>query len=63
MVSRSNPFLYTIPVVIGIGVLEIWLALFIETVDDKNRQLFEADYTDSATGVIVHPVFVQTGKA
>jgi len=45
-----------------LGVLEIWLVLFIETVDDKNRQLFEADYTDSKTGVIVHPQFVQTGK-
>jgi len=46
-----------------LGVLEIWLVLFIETVDEKNRQQFEADYTDSETGVIVHPVFVQTGKA
>jgi len=45
-----------------LGVLEIWLVLFIETVDDKNRQLFEATYTDSETGVIVHPQFVQTGK-
>ncbi len=45
-----------------LGVLEIWLVLFTETVDDKNRQLFEADYTDSQTGVIVHPFFVQTGK-
>jgi hypothetical protein len=45
-----------------LGVLEIWLVLFIETVDDKKSQLFEADYTDSKTGVIVHPVFVQTGK-
>ena len=40
---------------------EIWLVLFIETVDDKNRQQLEMDYTDSKTGVIVHPIFVQTG--
>ncbi|MCP4702707.1 MAG: hypothetical protein GY862_38485, partial [Gammaproteobacteria bacterium] len=46
-----------------LGVREIWLAFFIETVDEKNRLLFEADYADSKTGVIVHPVFVQTGKA
>ncbi|MCK5524894.1 MAG: hypothetical protein KAI83_17345 [Thiomargarita sp.] len=46
-----------------LGVLEIWLVLFIETVDEKNRQRFEVDYTDSQTGLIVHPVFVQTGKA
>jgi len=45
-----------------LGVPSIWLVLFIETVDDKNRQLFEADYIDSKTGVIVHPQFVQTGK-
>ena len=38
-----------------LGVFEIWLVLFIEAVDDKNRQRFEADYTE--TGVIV-----QTGK-
>ncbi len=46
-----------------LGVREIWLVLFIETVDEKNRLLFETDYADSETGVIVHPVFVQTGKA
>jgi len=26
------------------------------------RKLFEADYTDKKTGVVVHPLFVQTGK-
>ncbi|MEK8015673.1 MAG: AAA-like domain-containing protein [Candidatus Parabeggiatoa sp.] len=46
-----------------LGQLEIWLVLFIETVDDENRQRFEINYSDSQTGVIVHPVFVQTGKA
>jgi hypothetical protein len=45
-----------------LGVTAIWLVLFIENVDDKNRQLFEADYTDKKTGVVVHPLFVQTGK-
>jgi len=45
-----------------LGVLEIWLVLFIEVVDETNRQRFEEDYTDSETGVIVHPVFVQTEK-
>ncbi|RKZ52327.1 MAG: hypothetical protein DRR16_16335 [Candidatus Parabeggiatoa sp. nov. 3] len=42
-------------------VTEIALALFIETVDETNRQKFETDYTDPETGVIVHPQFVQTG--
>jgi hypothetical protein len=43
-------------------VTEIWLVLFIESVDEKNRQLFEADYIDNERGVTVHPLFVQTGK-
>jgi hypothetical protein len=45
-----------------LSVTEIWLVLFIENVDDKNRQLFEADYVDNERGVTVHPLFVQTGK-
>jgi hypothetical protein len=45
-----------------LGVQEIWLVLFVETVDDQNRQRFEVDYTDKNTGVTVHPLFVQTGK-
>jgi hypothetical protein len=44
-------------------VASIWLVLFIESVDETNRQRFEADYTDEETGVIVYPRFVQTGKA
>jgi hypothetical protein len=36
--------------------------LFIETVDETNRQRFEIDYTDDETGVTVFPRFVQTGK-
>ncbi len=45
-----------------LGVSSIWLVLFIESVDDKNRQRFEVDYTDKKTGVVVHPLFVQTGN-
>jgi len=43
-----------------LGVTAVWLVLFVEAVDDKNRQRFEVDYTD--TGVVVHPLFVQTGS-
>jgi hypothetical protein len=43
-----------------LGLLEVWLVLFIEMVDDKNRQRFETDYTQ--TGVTVHPIFIQTGN-
>ena len=45
-----------------LSVTEIWLVLFVDSVDEKNRQLFEADYIESQRGVIVHPLFVQTGK-
>jgi len=44
-----------------LGLSEVGLVLFIEAVDDKNRQRFESDYTDAKTGVTVHPQFVQTG--
>jgi len=40
---------------------EIWLVLFIEAVDEVNRQKFEVDYLDPNTGVTVHPLFMQTG--
>ncbi|MEN8220980.1 MAG: hypothetical protein ABFS56_32435 [Pseudomonadota bacterium] len=45
-----------------LGVSAVWLVLFVEVVDDKNRQLFEVVYTDQKTGVVVHPLFVQTGS-
>jgi len=45
-----------------LGVTSIWLVLFIESVDETNRQRFEVDYTDEKTGVIVYPRFVQTGN-
>ncbi len=45
-----------------LGVTSIWLVLFIETVDETNREKFEIDYTDDETGVTVIPRFVQTGK-
>ncbi len=45
-----------------LGLTEIWLPLFIEAVDDSNRRKFEAAYHDPTTGVIVRPVFVQTGE-
>lgn len=45
-----------------LGMTVVWLVLFVEAVDDKNRQRFEVDYTDQKTGVVVHPLFVQTGS-
>ena len=43
-----------------LGLTSICLVLFIETVDEMNRQKFEKDYIDG--GVTVHPIFVQTGR-
>lgn len=40
---------------------EIWLVFFVETVDETNRQQFEATYQDSATGMLVYPILVATG--
>ena len=44
-----------------LGLTTIALLLFIEAVDDQNRQKFEAPYQDQATGVLVTPIFVTTG--
>jgi len=45
-----------------LGVSEIWLVLFVEEVDAQNRERFEMIYTDKKTGIVVHPLFVQTGS-
>lgn len=45
-----------------LGLTEIWLVLFIEAVDEVNRQKFEVDYLDPSSGVTVHPLFMQTGS-
>ncbi|MDM8551300.1 hypothetical protein QUF72_14545, partial [Desulfobacterales bacterium HSG2] len=43
-------------------VSEVWLVLFVEYVDEKNREKYEKDYLDEDTGVTVKPVFVETGN-
>jgi hypothetical protein len=45
-----------------LGLTAIWLVLFIEAVDETNRQRFEINYIDPETGVTVHPLFVQTAE-
>lgn len=40
---------------------EITLVFFIETIDEENRTIYEAEYVDGTTGVTVKPVFVETG--
>jgi predicted type IV restriction endonuclease len=46
----------------NLGMTAVWLVLFVEAVDDQNRGRFEMVYTDKQTGVVVHPLFVQTGS-
>ncbi len=41
---------------------QIYLVFFIESIDEKNRQIYEVDYQDTDTRVMVHPIFIQTGK-
>jgi hypothetical protein len=44
-----------------LGLEQIYLILFIETIDEKNRQRLAAVYHDDASGVSVAPIFVETG--
>ncbi|MCE7984830.1 MAG: hypothetical protein DYG89_26965 [Caldilinea sp. CFX5] len=44
-----------------LGLATISLLLFVEAVDEQNRQKYEAPYQDPATGVRVEPIFVTTG--
>ncbi len=44
-----------------LGLQEITLAFFIESIDEDNRKKYEVDSVDKTTGVTVKPVFVETG--
>lgn len=41
---------------------EIALIVFVESIDETNRQKYEVLYVDEETGVTVSPVFVETGN-
>ncbi|MCP4216224.1 MAG: hypothetical protein GY765_16370 [bacterium] len=41
---------------------EIFLVTFVDAIDDKNKQTYEADYKDPLSGVTVKPVFIITGS-
>ncbi len=45
-----------------LGLAEIALILFVEYVDDQNRNRYEAVYVDEETGLTVQPIFVETGR-
>ncbi|MCP4151465.1 MAG: hypothetical protein GY757_27215, partial [bacterium] len=48
-----------------LGLSEIYLVIFVETIDEQNRVTFEKVHRDEATGVEVKPLFITTleGKA
>ena len=46
-----------------LGLRQIFLILFIESIDDENRQQLEAAYHDEESGTVVRPIFVETGNA
>lgn len=41
---------------------EIFLVIFVEAIDEKNRQTYETDYKQPGTGITVKPIFIQTGR-
>lgn len=45
-----------------LGLSEIYLITFVETIDEKNRQTYETAYHHPKTEVTVKPVFIQTGN-
>ena len=45
-----------------LGLTEIGLALFVESVDEANRQKYEAIYKDEESGLVVVPIFIETGN-
>ena len=43
----------------------IYLVFFIESIDEKHRQIYEKNYRDEdsgSPGVTVHPIFIETGE-
>jgi Ribonuclease G/E len=45
----------------SLGLPEISLVFFIDMLDEKNREKYETEYRENATGVTVKPLFIETG--
>lgn len=45
-----------------LGLTEISLVIFVESIDEKNRNTHEVVYVDKDTGTTVIPIFVETGN-
>jgi len=44
-----------------LGLTQIYLVSFIETIDEETRGIFEKPFTEPVTGVTVKPFFIRTG--
>lgn len=44
-----------------LGLREMTLVLFLETIAEEHRRQYEVSYRDAAAGVSVQPVFIETG--
>ncbi len=47
---------------VQLGIREIYLVFFIESIDEENRLALEAPRLEGETGVAVRPIFVETGN-
>lgn len=45
-----------------LGLSEMSLVIFVESIDQQNRQTYETVYQDESTGVKVNPIFITTGE-
>ena len=43
-----------------LGISEISLVFFIDSIDDKSREQYQAPYRDDTAGVKVMPLFIET---
>lgn len=44
-----------------LGLEEIFLVTFIESIDEPSRNTYEKEYRDASTGITVKPIFIATG--
>ncbi|MCP4146165.1 MAG: AAA family ATPase [bacterium] len=44
-----------------LGLSEIFLVIFVESINDQNRQTYETVYHDKTTQVAINPIFITTG--
>jgi hypothetical protein len=45
-----------------LGLAEMSLIFFVDVIDETNRSRYEVVYLDDETGVMVRPLFVETGN-